>query len=362
MSSKSFIKEMGKRKVPDGSATPLALEGGANIPADGHIQIKKYSSTPYPRKKKKQLEEKDPLTFYLHQISLFPLLDIAGEQKIGEEISALQGERDKIVGARSLRAETSPDTLGKEDELLKNIDLALYLLKQKMITSNLRLVVSIAKGYQHRGLSLLDLIDEGNIGLLEAVERFDYSRGFRFSTYATWWIRQAIIKSLADQGRVIRIPVHMLNTIRKCYYATKQLTQELGRAPEISELARRLEMSEEKILKVISFSQNTTSLDVAIDDENSASLSDIIKDDIGPDPYTETVNAAMKEMLNDVLRSLNERETVVLRLRYGLSGEGPHTLEETGKALGITRERVRQIQERAIEKLRQMKELEDCKS
>lgn len=358
---------MGKRKVLNESAPPLALEGGTNKPTDGHIQIKKYSSTPYPRKKKKQPEEKDPLTFYLHQISHFPLLNIAGEQKIGEEINALQGERDKIIGARSSQAgmpsdPLNPDMRGKEGELLKSIDLALYLLKQKMITSNLRLVVSIAKGYQHRGLSLLDLIDEGNIGLLEAVERFDYSRGFRFSTYATWWIRQAIIKSLADQGRVIRIPVHMLNTIRKCYYATKQLTQELGRPPEISELARRLEMSEEKILKVISFSQNTTSLDVAIDDENSASLSDIIKDDIGPDPYTETFNAAMKEMLNDVLRSLNERETVVLRLRYGLSGEGPHTLEETGKVLGITRERVRQIQERAIEKLRQMKELEDCKN
>lgn len=332
----------------DESANPLALEAGTSLPHGRQTPMKKYSSSGYPKKKKKQVEEKDPLTFYLHQISRFPLLDIAGEQKIGEQIRSLQAEKEKLFKKE-----------GQQAELLRSIDLAMYALKQKMITSNLRLVVSIAKGYQHRGLSLLDLIDEGNIGLLEAVERFDYSRGFRFSTYATWWIRQAIIKSLADQGRVIRIPVHMLNTIRKCYYATKQLTQELGRPPDISELARRVEMPEEKILKVISFSQNTTSLDVAIDDENSASLSDIIKDEVSPDPYSETINAAMKDMLNDVLRSLSERETVVLRLRYGLSGEGTHTLEETGKVLGITRERVRQIQERAIEKLRQTKELED---
>ena len=314
-------------------------------PKDGAMQKDLLSLMTGNKRKKRQSEDRDPLTFYLREIAQFPLLDMEEEQNIGMQIASLQQEKDRIDA--------------EDTERLQNIDTALCLLKQKMVTSNLRLVVSIAKNYQHRGLSLLDLIDEGNIGLLEAVSRFDYSRGFRFSTYATWWIRQAIIKCLADQGRTIRVPVHMLNTIRKCYCASRQMTQELGRPPEVAELAKRLEMSEEKLMRVISFSQNTTSLDVSIDDDNNASLSDVIKDELSPDPFSETSTAAMKEVLTQVLRSLNSREKTVLQLRYGLTGEGPLTLEETGKVLGITRERVRQIQKRALEKLRQKKELED---
>jgi len=314
-------------------------------PKDGAMQKDLLSLMTGNKRKKRQSEDRDPLTFYLREIAQFPLLDMEEDQKIGMQIASLQQEKDRIDA--------------EDTERLQNIDTALCLLKQKMVTSNLRLVVSIAKNYQHRGLSLLDLIDEGNIGLLEAVSRFDYSRGFRFSTYATWWIRQAIIKCLADQGRTIRVPVHMLNTIRKCYCASRQMTQELGRPPEVAELAKRLEMSEEKLMRVISFSQNTTSLDVSIDDDNNASLSDVIKDELSPDPFSETSTAAMKEVLTQVLRSLNSREKTVLQLRYGLTGEGPLTLEETGKVLGITRERVRQIQKRALEKLRQKKELED---
>ncbi|HWR13062.1 MAG TPA: sigma-70 family RNA polymerase sigma factor [Rectinemataceae bacterium] len=305
-------------------------------------------------KKKHHTEEKDPLSLYLLQIARFHLLNAEEEQKIGKEIQELTQRVDTL---RVRIGEEGNACFGGE---LAKLEQRLTGAKQTMISSNLRLVVSIAKSYQHRGLGLLDLIDEGNIGLLEAVARFDYSRGYRFSTYATWWIRQAIIKSLADQGRVIRIPVHMLNTIRKCYYASKQLTQELGRAPEVDELAERVDMTRQKVLKVMEFSQNTASLDSAIDDESSTSLSDILSDETGLDPYSEAFISTMKELLECVLNDLSERETTILKLRYGLSGESTHTLEETGKVLGITRERVRQIQERALEKLRQRKELSDC--
>ena len=320
------------------------------------------------KKNKRHATDKDPLSLYLYQISKYSLLNAEGEQRIGKKIHDLQ-QQLKVLIAQKEKAQqndsqdTAVTSLAVDpfiDEAIQKTKGDLKAAKQEMITSNLRLVVSIAKAYQHRGLNLLDLIDEGNIGLLEAVERFDYSRGYRFSTYATWWIRQAIIKSLADQGRIIRIPVHMLNTIRKCFYASKQLTQELGRAPEISELAERVEMTEEKVLKVIEFSQNTTSLDSAIDDDNKSSLSSVISDEEGLDPYSEAFSVTMKELLDCVLDGLSTRETTVLRLRFGLSGEDPHTLEETGKVLGITRERVRQIQERAIEKLRQRKELSEC--
>ncbi len=278
------------------------------------------------------------------------------EQRIGKEIKEL---KDRLGSLKQRLREEPGVLLDGEIALLERRQTD---TKQTMITSNLRLVVSIAKSYQHRGLGLLDLIDEGNIGLLEAVARFDYSRGYRFSTYATWWIRQAIIKSLADQGRVIRIPVHMLNTIRKCYYASKQLTQELGREPEVDEIAKRVEMTRQKVLKVMEFSQNTASLDSSIDGENNTSLSDVIRDESGIDPYSEAFSTTIKELLDCVMESLSERETTILKLRYGLSGESTHTLEETGKVLGITRERVRQIQERALEKLRQRKELAECDS
>jgi len=310
----------------------------------------------HPDKKKRHFEEKDPLSLYLLQIAKFRLLNAEEEQRIGKEIQDLT---KRIETLRLRINEEGNACFGGE---LAELEKQQTNTKQIMISSNLRLVVSIAKSYQHRGLGLLDLIDEGNIGLLEAVARFDYARGYRFSTYATWWIRQAIIKSLADQGRVIRIPVHMLNTIRKCYYASKQLTQELGRAPEVDELARRVDMTRQKVLKVMEFSQNTASLDSAIDDENSTSLSDVISDETGIDPYSEAFTATMKELLDCILSDLSERETTILKLRYGLSGESTHTLEETGKVLGITRERVRQIQERALEKLRQRKELSECGS
>ena len=314
-----------------------------------------YKSRKTSRRDKTESEEQDPLSLYLYQISKIELLDAVEEQRLGREISGLAS------GLDALRAQAmgADDPMDSKREIQKT-ERRLTDAKQKMVKANLRLVVSIAKGYQHRGLGLLDLIDEGNIGLLDAVGRFDYSRGYRFSTYATWWIRQAIIKSLADQGRVIRIPIHMLNIIRKCYYTARQLTQELSRDPGLDEIAERLNMSRQKLIKVMEFSQGTASLDSAMDGDNSTSLSELIRDDSIVDPYAEVFKTTLKEVLDCVLQGLSARENTILKLRYGLSGESTHTLEETGKVLGITRERVRQIQERALEKLREKDELSEC--
>lgn len=307
------------------------------------------------RKKPKHSKETDPLALYLKQISRYPLLTGEEELQIGELI---QRERSMI---QALQAEFEAGAMDDEayrKEKLRS-DKELIATKNRMISSNLRLVVSIAKNYQHRGLSLLDLIDEGNIGLIEAVERFDYTRGCRFSTYGTWWIRQAIIKSLADKGRVIRIPIHMLNTIKKCYFVAKQLTQELGRDPNADELADKLGMDPRKVKEIMKLSQETASLDTTVDEDNVTHLSDLIKDESVAEPFEEVFSMALQDTLSSVLKNLSQREITIIQLRYGLNGEGPRTLEETGKLLGITRERVRQIQEKAIQKLKELQELSE---
>jgi RNA polymerase primary sigma factor len=282
--------------------------------------------------------ELDPLSLYLRQISKYPLLDAEQEKELGAKLDALVASMQ------------NPDAELAEE---------LRTTRELLITSNLRLVVSIAKGYQMRGVNLLDLIDEGNIGLIEAVNRFDYRRGYRFSTYASWWIRQAIIKCLVDQSRIIRLPIHMLNTIRRCYASAKDLVQELGRDPNTAELAEKSGISQSKVSSAMRFAQGTSSLDLTMDEEKNGSLADSVKDEKTPDPFSQAFAATMQELLRYVMHSLSEREQIVLQLRYGLNGEGPKTLEETGRALGITRERVRQIQEQALEKIKQRQELSD---
>ena len=296
------------------------------------------------KKKPKHAKEIDPLALYLKQISHYSLLTAEEEMQIGEAIQKL----------RALSTDQSAAEASRDKHIAE-----LIRVKNRMISSNLRLVVSIAKNYQHRGLGLLDLIDEGNIGLIEAVDRFDYTRGCRFSTYGTWWIRQAIIKSLADKGRVIRIPIHMLNTIKKCYFVAKQLTQDLGRDPRPEELAEKLGMEPKKVKEIMKLSQETASLDTTVDEDSVTHLSDLIKDESVPEPFEEVFSMTLQDTLSDVLKNLSEREIMIIKLRYGLNGEGPRTLEETGKLLGITRERVRQIQEKAIQKLKDLQELSE---
>lgn len=290
--------------------------------------------------------DSDPLSFYLRQISSYALLSVDEEQSIGQRIQELRSEiQDLRAEPPSVGDIGTAETMGVLEEELRRF-------KTRMINANLRLVVSIAKKYQHRGLSLLDLIDEGNIGLIEAVERFDYTRGCRFSTYGTWWIRQAIIKSLADKGRVIRIPVHMLNTIKKCFYVAKHLTQELGRDPYSGEVSDYMNLTSRKVEEIQQLSQDTASLDVPIDEDNSTRLSDVIEDEQQAQPFDLVFHLTLQDTIEEVLDQLSEREMRIIKLRFGLGGEGPYTLEETGQFLGITRERVRQIQEKALGKLR----------
>jgi RNA polymerase primary sigma factor len=293
-------------------------------------------------------EEKDLLALYIRQISRYSLLTAADEQEIGEAIYAARTELERIAPAAGGRPRARPP---RRTELERRIT----ALKNRLITGNLRLVVSVAKKYQHRGVSLLDLIDEGNIGLIEAVERFDHRKGCRFSTYGTWWIKQAVIKALAENGKSIKIPIHLLNTIKKCFSIARQLTQDLGREPTHAEIAAYLGLSKTRVEELIGFSHEPASLDSPVADENASRLVDLIRDDMAPEPSRNAFAMALQETLAMVLERLTDREMRIIKLRFGLDGEGPFTLEETGRILGITRERVRQIQERALVKLRQMR-------
>lgn len=301
--------------------------------------------------------DRDPLAVYLKQISRYPLLSYKEEQELGQRINEI---KEKLV--RIERQQKESERVNKPLKVELNLaEKQLRDLKNTMINCNLRLVVSIAKRYQYRGMSLLDMIDEGNIGLIEAVDRFDYTKGCRFSTYGTWWIRQAIIKSLADKGRVIRIPIHMLNTIKKCYFVAKNMTQELGRDPSNEEIASYMRLPYAKVQEIMKFSQDTTSLDTQIDGESSTKLSDLIKDENSIEPFEQVFHVTLQDTLEQVLTNLSNREKQIIRLRFGLTGDGPRTLQETGKILGITRERVRQIQEKAMQKLRNHKSVQQLR-
>jgi RNA polymerase primary sigma factor len=305
-------------------------------------------------------DETNPLAAYLRAISRFPLLTAQQEQELGKSITTLSAALEPI-NRRNVHvgAQDADGDAGGEQQQIEAMTTQLAEAKKRFINSNLRLVVSIAKRYQNRGLSLLDLIDEGNIGLIEAVERFDYRRGTRFTTYGTWWIRQAVIKSLADQGRSIRIPIHMLHTIKKSYFVSRHLTDELGRKPSLEEIAAYMQVPLAKVKTIMKLSQDTASLDVTVDDEQVTSLVNLIEDDLADDPVEVVFNLTLHDTLIEVLKKLSEREARIIQLRYGLQGEGPLTLEQTGQIMRITRERVRQIQETALAKLRRFRAIRD---
>ena len=279
-------------------------------------------------------------------------------QEIEKEIEALT-KSEGVVSTDPVRMylrEIGKIPLLKSDEeiaVAQKIEKGDRKAKKKLIESNLRLVVSIAKKYVMRGLSLLDLIQEGNQGLIRAVEKYDWRKGYKFSTYATWWIRQAITRAIADQSRTIRIPVHMVETINKLVRTKRRLMQELGREPDASEIAKQMEdMTADRVREILKIAQDTTSLETPVGDEDDSILGDFIADTTQLSPIEATSRELLKENIEEVLSSLSDREAKVLKMRFGLMNEKPMTLEEVGREFGVTRERIRQIEAKALRKLR----------
>lgn len=276
------------------------------------------------------------------------LEDILKDNTIAKELTINDPVRMylKEIGKISLLS------LDEETELSKRIAEGDETAKNRLAESNLRLVVSIAKRYVGRGMLFLDLIQEGNIGLMKAVEKFDAEKGYKFSTYATWWIRQAITRAIADQARTIRVPVHMVETINKLSRYQRQLTLELNREPTDEELAKKMGMSPDKVREVIKIAQDPVSLETPIGEEEDSHLGDFVPDESNMSPEDFTIHEMLKEEIGDVLLTLTEREEQVLRLRFGLDDGSPKTLEEVGQMFGVTRERIRQIEAKALRKLK----------
>ena len=276
----------------------------------------------------KQLEEEyenakldDPVRMYLKEIGKIPLLTPEEELEVAKDLVS-------------------------EDEKARDA------ARKRMSEANLRLVVSIAKRYVGRGMQLLDLIQEGNLGLMKAVEKFDYTKGYKFSTYATWWIRQSITRAIADQARTIRIPVHMVETINKVLRTSHSMVQSLGREPTTQEIAAELHMDVQKVEEILKIAQEPVSLETPIGEEDDSHLGDFIQDDEASQPAEEASYTLLREQLEEVLKTLTPREEEVLRMRFGLIDGKPHTLEEVGKEFNVTRERIRQIESKALRKLR----------
>ncbi|MBB1547633.1 MAG: RNA polymerase sigma factor RpoD [Mogibacterium sp.] len=302
-------REPNGNELEDVEEDDVDIDDGLVLKTNGEIDVD--ATVP------KSLPTDDAVRMYLKEIGKVPLLTGAEERELA--IRMEQGDEEA---------------------------------KKKLCESNLRLVVSIAKRYLNRGLSFLDLIQEGNLGLIKAVDKFDYTKGYKFSTYATWWIRQAITRSIADQARTIRIPVHMVETINKLIRISRQLLQELGREPTSEEIAKEMGITVEKVREIKKISQDPVSLETPIGEEEDSHLGDFIPDDDVPAPVEAAAYSMLKEQLMEVLDTLSDREKKVLMLRFGLEDGRPRTLEEVGKEFNVTRERIRQIEAKALRKLR----------
>ena len=297
----------------------------------------------------------DPVRMYLKEIGKVPLLSADEEIELAQnmEDGAVAIEKINVLKGRLDGASEEEKTEIKEEikTLQRDVDKGADA-KKRLAEANLRLVVSIAKRYVGRGMLFLDLIQEGNLGLIKAVEKFDYKKGYKFSTYATWWIRQAITRAIADQARTIRIPVHMVETINKLIRVSRQLLQELGREPSPEEIAKEMSMPVDRVREILKISQEPVSLETPIGEEEDSHLGDFIKDDNVPVPADAAAFTLLKEQLEEVLGTLTEREQKVLTLRFGLEDGRARTLEEVGKEFNVTRERIRQIEAKALRKLR----------
>jgi RNA polymerase primary sigma factor len=286
----------------------------------------------------------DPVRMYLKEIGKVPLLSAEEEVELAKRIEAGEKATDKL--------DTDEELPRDEARKLRRVERDGVNAKKKLVEANLRLVVSIAKRYVGRGMLFLDLIQEGNLGLIRAVEKFDYRKGYKFSTYATWWIRQAITRAIADQARTIRIPVHMVETINKLIRIQRQLLQELGREPLPEEIGAEMGLTPEKVREILKISQEPVSLETPIGEEEDSQLGDFIEDQEAEVPADAASFSLLQEQLQEVLDTLSERERKVIELRFGLIDGHPRTLEEVGRVFGVTRERIRQIESKTLSKLR----------